>query len=287
MRGRLEHRTREQSLPPGSCRGGERHPGLPDGVVLRGSTHERRPRSVRHARKGSSLRVVAPMTADVRRSPRRGTSSAYAIHAHAPIARATAACFGQKRVLHLVLRPVHVDRHYTPPAQAAGGGALELASWSGKPAQAGATDTGVDTNGRSAARRASPVNSVRKEEGVMRREKEGGHGLRPCEDRKPRLGCPHVVIAVAEVGRRSLASNTLGKRAPKKSGQGRVNGGLARDERRHVKVSTSASSEKATASRPHRTKHGEDRRKTQGDVRASFSGRFIAKSGAVVAGPGL
>jgi hypothetical protein len=31
------------------------------------------------------------------------------------------------------------------------------------------------------------------------------------------FGCPHVVNAVAEVGRRRLASNKLGKRAPKRA----------------------------------------------------------------------
>jgi hypothetical protein len=34
-------------------------------------------------------------------------------------------------------------------------------------------------------------------------------------------------------------------------------------------------------------KTGEDRRKTQGDERSSFSGLHIAKSGVGVAGPGL
>ena len=40
-------------------------------------------------------------------------------------------------------------------------------------------------------------------------------------------------------------------------------------------------------SRPHRCKTGEDRRKAQGDERSSSSGHNIAKSGAVVVGPGL
>jgi hypothetical protein len=57
------------------------------------------------------------------------------------------------RVLHSVQRPVHVDRHYTPPAQAVGGGALGGVSRSGKPAQAGGTGTGVPSSGRRAARR--------------------------------------------------------------------------------------------------------------------------------------
>jgi len=49
--------------------------------------------------------------------------------------------------------------------------------------------------------------------------------------------------AVAEVGRRRLASNKLGIHAPKRA-VGRVNGGLARSEGRRVKPSAGASSER-------------------------------------------
>jgi hypothetical protein len=51
---------------------------------------------------------------------------------------------------------------------------------------------------------------------LARREKEGDRGLRPCEDLELGSGCSHVVV-VAEVGRRRLASNKLGKRAPKRA----------------------------------------------------------------------
>jgi hypothetical protein len=54
-----------------------------------------------------------------------------------------------------------------------------------------------------------------------------------------------------------------------------------------VKPSAVTSSEGNVVSRPHRLNTGEDRRKAQGDERSSFSGRNIAKSGAVVVGPGL
>jgi len=47
-------------------------------------------------------------------------------------------------------------------------------------------------------------------------EKEGGRGLRPCKDQELGFGCSHVAV-VAEVGRRRLVSNTLGKRAPKRA----------------------------------------------------------------------
>jgi len=59
----------------------------------------------------------------------------------------------------------------------------------------------------------------RKGEGVMRRRK--GRGSRSPSLRgqnEPGFGCPHVVVAaVAEVGRRRLVSNKLGKRAPKRA----------------------------------------------------------------------
>jgi hypothetical protein len=57
----------------------------------------------------------------------------------------------------------------------------------------------------------------RKGEGVTCREKEGGRGLRPCEDTRARVWLPARRSAVAEVGRRRLVSNTLGTRAPKRA----------------------------------------------------------------------
>jgi hypothetical protein len=72
---------REQSLRDSysfACRGGQRHPGFPEGGSLRGASLERRPRSVR-ARSGyPPAKGTAPMTTDVRGVPRRGTSSACA-----------------------------------------------------------------------------------------------------------------------------------------------------------------------------------------------------------------
>jgi hypothetical protein len=60
------------------------------------------------------LHAVAPMTADVRRTPRRGTSSACATkRMHPSQAREIVAC-ARGRVLRSVLRPVHVNPHYAP-----------------------------------------------------------------------------------------------------------------------------------------------------------------------------
>jgi hypothetical protein len=60
------------------------------------------------------LHSYAPMTADVRRKLRRGTPSACATkHMHPAPAREIVHAH-RGRVLHLVLRPVHVDPHYAP-----------------------------------------------------------------------------------------------------------------------------------------------------------------------------
>jgi len=80
-------------------------------------------------------------------------------------------------------------------------------------------------------------------EGVARKEKEGDRGLRPCEDQELGFGCSHVVVqlqkSVGDVWPR-ISSATRSK----KSGQCRVNGGLARSEGRRVKPSAGASSER-------------------------------------------
>jgi hypothetical protein len=62
-----------------ACRDGRRHPGFLEGSALRGALSERRPRSARPRLSRLPPRQTnAPVTADVRRSPRRGTPSAYA-----------------------------------------------------------------------------------------------------------------------------------------------------------------------------------------------------------------
>jgi len=96
-----------------------------------------------------------------------------------------------------------------------GGGALEEASRSGKPAQAGGTGTGAFAGGRSAARRASLL-SQESRRGATKKRKEIKVSV-PARTQEPGFGCPHVVVAVAEVGRRRLVPNTLGKRAPKRA----------------------------------------------------------------------
>ena len=199
-----------------TCRDGRRHPGCPDGGALRGASSERQPRSVRRARGNPPAGRVAPMTADVRRSPRRGTSSRVRHKAHAPHA-------GTK-IRRMRAGDASFTRSFDPCSSiltthggvqsVTRGGAIASASRLGKPTQVGGTNTGA---GRTDGARLAACHRSREGEGVARREKEGGRGLRPCEDQEPRLGCSHVVFQVAEVGRRRLASNKLGKRAPKRA----------------------------------------------------------------------
>jgi hypothetical protein len=146
-------------------------------------------------------------------APRRGTPSACAHKAHAPDARAEMPLALRGRVLHSVQRPVHVNHHSTSLVKANERGALELVSRSGKPAQAGGTGTGIGTSGRSAARRGS---LLPKGGDVIRQNRKEVAASVPA--RIVSSGsCPHVVMHVAEVGRRRLVSNKLGKRAPKRA----------------------------------------------------------------------
>jgi hypothetical protein len=116
------------------------------------------------------------------------------------------------RVLHSVLRPVHVDPHYAPSAQVAEvGRSTRHHGW----ASSGNREEPALGSGRADDARLAACRRSRKGEGAVRREKEGGRGLRPCEDRRVRVWLPARRKAVAEVGRRRLVSNKLGKRAAK------------------------------------------------------------------------
>jgi len=99
----------------------------------------------------------APMTADVRRKPRRGTPSACATkRMHPAHAREIAACAPGTRPS---LGPSTRARQSSLCSAGAslGGGAAVLASRLGKPGQPGRTSTGVRAVGRCAARRVSPL----------------------------------------------------------------------------------------------------------------------------------
>ena len=168
--------------------------------------------------RSADLRWVSPhcrVRADDSGCPKDAEEGNVVSMRHRAYARGTAQSLRvlRGRVLRSVLRPVHVNPHYTPRRKLRWWGDGP-ASRMGKPAQAGGTITGVGSDGRSAARRSSPL--LARGGSVVSTEKEGDRGLRPCEDQELGFGCSHVVV-VAEIDRRRLASNKLGKRAPKRA----------------------------------------------------------------------
>jgi hypothetical protein len=145
------------------------------------------------------------------------------------------------RVLHSVLRPVHVNPRYTSTAQVGDGGADELASRLGKPGQLGGTNTGV---GSTDVARLAARHSCRKTGAWRVQEKEGDRGLRPCEDPEPvglvaRTSNRSLQKSVGDNGSRISSANAL-----QKEWQGRVNRGLAWREGRRVKPSANVSGER-------------------------------------------
>jgi hypothetical protein len=166
-------------------------------------------------------------------APRRGTPSACAFQAHAPDARAEMPLALRGRVLHSVQRPVRVNRYSTSSAQAGGGGAFASISRSGKPAQAGGTGTGIETSGRSAARRGSPLPQG---SSVIRQNRKGV--VAPVPARIVSSGsCPHVVKrslqkSVGDVWSRISSANALPKERTGSSEQGPRSGRSSARERR-------------------------------------------------------
>jgi hypothetical protein len=119
------------------------------------------------------------MTADVRRSPRRGTSSACAQSAcdRGRHERSSHALRG--RVLRSVLRPVHVDPHYAPQTQVSVVGRSSQHHGWANPLTWEEPALGLE---RTDGARLAACHRFRKGDRVVRSEKEGGRGLRPCED---------------------------------------------------------------------------------------------------------
>jgi hypothetical protein len=156
------------------------------------------------------------MTADVRRTPRRGTSSRMRTERmHPTHAREIVACARQTRPSLGPSTRARQSSLHTGRQKRLRGGATVPASRLGKPTQVGGTNTGV---GRADAARLAACHRFRKGEGVTRRRQ--GWRSRPSSLRGsggPGWFCSHVVFSVAEVCRRRLASNKLGKRAPKRA----------------------------------------------------------------------
>jgi len=160
-----------------------------------------------------------------------------------------------------------------------GGEAFEGTSRSGKPAQAGGTGTGVSADGRSAARRVSPLPPRKGDERPAwhDEEKEGDRGLRPCEERESGFGCPHVVTqlqkSVGDGWSRISSANALQK---ERSGSSERGPSSERGSAGDTVGSRIERNARRTSASPR--KSGEDRRQAQGDERSASGGRPIARA---------
>ena len=117
-------------------------------------------------------------------------------------------------------------------------------------------------------------------------EKEGGRGLRPCEDTRARVWLPARRLllqkSVGDVWLQISSANALQKERSGSSERGPSSERTLAGEtvsgcfgRTAIRVSASP------------VKTAEDRHKAQGGERSSSSGRTIAQSGDAVSGPGL
>jgi len=114
---------------------------------------------------------------------------------------------------------------------------------------------------------------------VACREKEGDHGLRPCEDQESGSGCPHIdgtlQKSVGDVWSRISSANALQK---ERSGSSERGPSSERKSAGETVGIIFARKTRRESNSPLKT--GEDRRKAQGDERSSSSGSHITKSGA-------
>jgi len=187
---------------------------------------ERRPRSVRRYLRGSSLRRRRADDSGCPEDAEEGNPSRMCSkRMHPEHAREIVACTG-RRVLHSVLRPVHVDPHYAR---------CRKASWWG--VRIGITVEQTHAGGRNqhwgcsdGRERGSPhVTASARKDAWHVQDKEEGRGLRPCEDQEPPVGLlarrVKLQKSVGDVWPRISSANAL-----QKERQGRVNGGLARSK---------------------------------------------------------
>jgi hypothetical protein len=179
------------------------------------------------------------------------------------------------RVLHSVQRPVHVNPHYAPSAQAAGGEAFDSASRLGKPGQPGTTNTGVETGGRSAARRVPPLLQGRGRGTSRKGRRPRSPSLRGSQE--PGFGCPHVVMqlqkSVGDVWPRISSANALQKERSGSSERGPSSEHGSAGETVGRRIERKARRESAS---PVKTRERTGA-KTQGGERSSSSGSRIAR----------
>jgi hypothetical protein len=191
---------------------GERHPGLREGRTLRGALSERGSWSARKA-------VVVPPRR--RRADDSGCPSdaeegnavwhAQPTHVHPAQARKTVPAL-RRRVLHSVRRPVHVNPHYASGASSMVGRWRWHRGWANH-----ASGRNQHRGHRKRTERGSPrVDAPARE--AARHVREGRRSRPPSlRGSRARVWLLARRMYVAEVRRRRMVSNTLGKRAPKRA----------------------------------------------------------------------
>jgi hypothetical protein len=150
---------------------------------------------------GSSRDRSAPMTADVRRAPRRGTRSRMRPkRMHPSQARVIVASAPETRPSHGPSTRARIPRRSKHGRSNVRGEAPRLDITAGQTHASGRNQHWGRMGGRRAARRVSPV-----PRGTQRgaSDKEGGRGLRPCEETRAPVGV-RTSCLVAEVSRRRL-----------------------------------------------------------------------------------
>jgi hypothetical protein len=157
--------------------------------------------------------MVAPATAGVRRTPRRGTSSACAPNAYALVAKAS---LSRSRTRPSLGSPTRVRRSpLTPKANTGGGGAFIIGIAAGQ-THASGRNRHRGWGGRT--QRGSP-RVFRSRKGGCRTRSKRKKVTAFVPARIASSGwCPHVVHVVAEVGRRRQVSNKLTRQRSKKGG---------------------------------------------------------------------
>jgi len=203
-------------------------PGLREVGALRGVSEERRPWSVGHVRRGFLLGVRAHRrqrvlfgrrggerrrsTSKIRGQPTRGRRNALA-PGDASFARSEGPCTS------IVAQPEAGNRR----------GVTRSLEHRGR-ANLGNQEEPAPGFWRTGVARLDACRRSRKGGSAVREKRKTVAAVVPSRSRESGSKCSHVV-AVAEVGRRRLASNTLVRSAPKRVAV-RVNGGLARGHRR-------------------------------------------------------
>jgi hypothetical protein len=184
----------KEALQKGSfaCRDGGRHPGLLEGGVLRGASSESGPRSVRRVSRVSPHDKRRADDSGCPEGAEEGNVVGVRHKAHALEAITHGDVHGPSRTRPSLGPPTCARRSSLRSAGASSGW------WGGREGitvgQARATGRNQHWGRLERTSRSSPrVTASARERAWHEEEKEGGRGLRPCEDRELRFGCPHVV----------------------------------------------------------------------------------------------